>query len=471
MDRLIYKGKYFKNKIIDTTGELFPEYVTPAINENEIIQKSCDILSELGVGTSIVYNFLSNNNDMEKFRYMDTLHDVPHTENFVQYSIFKERFDFYNLKLHPEKFLEYEGEPYRMWVSKYIKVKEKNLKNNTYKLDDIGISQDDIIEDIKKTFKEHMKTRASLGKMRDVKYSKGDDGVQIAEIFDRDEVTIEFEFLKYSLCNKIQSAIETLAHLISYDVLCRGDFISYYDYDIARIKYYKNLKDRVISIIKRKGLNLKTIDKLYKKIEKLYVTELKTINEIEDILNNTCEETEKKFISYALDNYKNDNGIIVTNETLNIVEPVFIQRRVTEKINSINVKQIKETSSETMLSNDELIIYNKLCEIYGKDNILKEYKSEKYPFHCDFYIKSKDMFIEYQGFWAHGGEKYIGTKQQQQKLKSIVDKIQEKRIYRILIDTWTVKDVVKRQWAKSHNLNWIEFFNLNEFNKWIENSS
>ena len=29
-----------------------------------------------------------------------------------------------------------------------------------------------------------------------------------------------------------------------------------------------------------------------------------------------------------------------------------------------------------------------------------------YPFICDFYIKSKDLFIEYQGHQTHGYEPY-----------------------------------------------------------------
>lgn len=35
-----------------------------------------------------------------------------------------------------------------------------------------------------------------------------------------------------------------------------------------------------------------------------------------------------------------------------------------------------------------------LQETYGKDNVLTQYKSAVYPFRCDFYIKSEDLYIE-----------------------------------------------------------------------------
>ena len=36
------------------------------------------------------------------------------------------------------------------------------------------------------------------------------------------------------------------------------------------------------------------------------------------------------------------------------------------------------------------------------------------------------------------------------------------------IEVFTKLDVKKRNWAKENNLNWIEFFNLNQFIEWIK---
>ena len=47
-----------------------------------------------------------------------------------------------------------------------------------------------------------------------------------------------------------------------------------------------------------------------------------------------------------------------------------------------------------------------LISVCGEDDIIRQYNSERYPFSCDFYIKSLDVFIEYQGFWSHNVHPY-----------------------------------------------------------------
>lgn len=41
--------------------------------------------------------------------------------------------------------------------------------------------------------------------------------------------------------------------------------------------------------------------------------------------------------------------------------------------------------------------------------------------------------------------------------------------YNNAITTWTIRDVNKRNIAKNNNLNWIEFWNIDELKKWIIN--
>ena len=44
--------------------------------------------------------------------------------------------------------------------------------------------------------------------------------------------------------------------------------------------------------------------------------------------------------------------------------------------------------SSSSKSKAEDAIYEELCSIYGEENIIRQYKSDVYPFHCDFYILS-----------------------------------------------------------------------------------
>jgi hypothetical protein len=50
--------------------------------------------------------------------------------------------------------------------------------------------------------------------------------------------------------------------------------------------------------------------------------------------------------------------------------------------------------------------YELLCEKFDKDDIIRQYKSEKYPFNCDFYVKSIDTYIECNFNWTHGGHPF-----------------------------------------------------------------
>lgn len=95
----------------------------------------------------------------------------------------------------------------------------------------------------------------------------------------------------------------------------------------------------------------------------------------------------------------------------------------------------------------------------------------KYPFHCDFYIGDIDTWVEYQGSWTHGFHPYDPNNEDDiNLLKSINEKDLIKHpYYQSFIDTWTVRDPKKRNIAKQNHLNYIEFWDLDEVKKWLEN--
>lgn len=43
---------------------------------------------------------------------------------------------------------------------------------------------------------------------------------------------------------------------------------------------------------------------------------------------------------------------------------------------------------------------------YSIYNTYTQYKSSVYPWHCDFYIKELDLYIEYQGYYTHGNHPF-----------------------------------------------------------------
>lgn len=128
-------------------------------------------------------------------------------------------------------------------------------------------------------------------------------------------------------------------------------------------------------------------------------------------------------------------------------------------------------------SQDEETIYSLLCKKFGKQNVERQYKTELYPFKSDFYIIPLALYIEYQGYWKHGNEPFNSKNKEhqniiqfwQRKSEEISWDNQKKIGYVSAIQTWTVRDPLKRETAKCNNLNWLEFFNMQEFNVWYEN--
>lgn len=68
--------------------------------------------------------------------------------------------------------------------------------------------------------------------------------------------------------------------------------------------------------------------------------------------------------------------------------------------------QTKKKNNSFNISNQENQLYNELCLVYGKDNIERQYKDSRYPYSCDFYIKTEDLFIELNASWTHGGHPF-----------------------------------------------------------------
>lgn len=277
-----------------------------------------------------------------------------------------------------------------------------------------------------------------------------------------------FHHIFYGFWDKIDRwhSIKDMTHQLSK--IIRQYYIDY-GYELDYIQKLL-LKDNGEYICKDIGYYSETYDYINKKPMRIYrlisdYEEKRLKINYENIVNNSISSF-KKYIN----DYKEDSF------------PLVLATKYIDNLVSELIKKKKETlycfdeydNSELFRSNDEKEIYKKLCSMFGKDDILKEYVSQKYPWHCDFYIKSKGLFIEYQGTWQHFGEPYINSLNQKIRLMELINKIKDKSnkkqkdAYYTAINTWTVKDVAKRKWAKDNNLNWIEFFTIDEFDKWIE---
>lgn len=117
----------------------------------------------------------------------------------------------------------------------------------------------------------------------------------------------------------------------------------------------------------------------------------------------------------------------------------------------------KKKNNSFNKSKQEEFIYELLNIFLEEQDIIRQHKTDKYPFNCDFYIKSLDLYIEYQGFYTHNFRPFN---------KNNKNDIEEANIlllkYKDAWETWTIRDVKKRETAKKNNLNYIELWSIEE---------
>ena len=171
--------------------------------------------------------------------------------------------------------------------------------------------------------------------------------------------------------------------------------------------------------------------------------------------NNENFNNRKKFQQTNLEKY----GYEHYSKTIDFKNSLESQKDIINQ-KRYNTKKKNKTFGK---SNVEKAILNTLKTKYPKT--LFQYKSELYPFPCDFYIPEIDTYIEYNGWWGHGKEPYIGSIEQ----LNIVEtwSLKNTQQYKRAIETWTIRDALKRTTAKQNNLNYLEFFNLKEFMNWF----
>ena len=181
--------------------------------------------------------------------------------------------------------------------------------------------------------------------------------------------------------------------------------------------------------------------------------------QLEEVKNKAKETMLKK---YGEEHHMRNKQI---KEKFNWKERNFKREETLRKNNSFNKSEPEDKS------------YILLKEKYP--DIIRQYKSELYPFNCDFYIPSLNLYIECNYFWTHGFHAYdINNKKDKKRVNELIKldkncdatKNGKKSLYKHAIYVWTDLDIRKRNIAKENNLNFIEFFNIDELKEWLFNN-
>lgn len=128
-------------------------------------------------------------------------------------------------------------------------------------------------------------------------------------------------------------------------------------------------------------------------------------------------------------------------------------------------------------SKGEEFVYKKLIGKFGKSDVYRQYRSKVYPFNCDFYVKSIDLYIECNFYVTHNKRPFDkNNKDHLKEIEKLKKKSQEinfkgekKKLYNAVLKIWTDLDVRKLETFKKNKLNYKIFYTLKEFNSWYNN--
>ena len=118
----------------------------------------------------------------------------------------------------------------------------------------------------------------------------------------------------------------------------------------------------------------------------------------------------------------------------------------------------------------EDLLYSRLVTLFGAGQVIRQYQDERYPYACDFYVKDRDLFIELNASWTHGGRWWQQDSSWCRRQKAVwQDKAALHAFYKQALDTWLVRDTAKRAAAELGRLNYLVFWDvdLKDVDLWV----
>lgn len=134
-------------------------------------------------------------------------------------------------------------------------------------------------------------------------------------------------------------------------------------------------------------------------------------------------------------------------------------RRMSDPSHQRRISRAKRENGTFNTSSSEDALYKLLVEYVNQHGmtVVRQYRDEKrYPFAADFYIPERDLFIELNGSWSHGGHWYESERAMDQKtVQTWRTRGKRSKYYTNALETWTQRDVRKREAAREARLNYV----------------
>lgn len=142
------------------------------------------------------------------------------------------------------------------------------------------------------------------------------------------------------------------------------------------------------------------------------------------------------------------------------------KRRPASYVFNMMCKMVLSLSSCEMFSQNT--VYGVLVGAFGEtDVVMQPITADGMLF--DFYVKSRDLYIDVKNTFIHEHDWYDESRDIAKVMKYRM-LAQDKDTYKVLLDVWTRRDVMKRKYAADKNLNYITFWDddLSDMYDWFE---
>ena len=146
-----------------------------------------------------------------------------------------------------------------------------------------------------------------------------------------------------------------------------------------------------------------------------------------------------------------------------LTKKLYTDEKKRHRIDTMNDTKRKNNSFNSSKPQEELKRH--LISKYGIDNVICEYSDIRYPFNCDFYILSEDVFVELNQHFTHGPHPFDSSSAQDlETLNELKNKPQayinkegklKSSLYNRCIDVWTRRDPNKLAVALKNNIKLI----------------
>lgn len=275
------------------------------------------------------------------------------------------------------------------------------------------------------------------------------------------------------LANKFNASQKTIIKLINTLDLPRDNLLNFKRCQTTKLEKYGNTGYNNVDKIKETNLERYGVAHFVNRA-KMYQTKLERYNNPN--YNNREKFKQTNRLRYGKEYYTNpdkrEQTCLDKYGVRNASQSIDVRNKISQSQLAIGNKKgylTKKKNNSFNTSKIEETTLTKLSYIFSNDELFSQYKEDRYPYACDFYIKPLDMFIELNITWTHGNKLFDLTNANDiNKMLEWNKKAKTSKYYKQALYVWTDLDIRKMCTAVENKLNYVTLYNKEDVQKWLK---